>query len=187
MKQALLLVDIQNDFCPGGSLAVPEGDTIVEPVNRLVEKFDRAELPVFLSRDWHPGDHCSFKDHGGDWPPHCVADTEGAAFHPNLKVPSRGIVISKATTKDSDAYSAFEGTSLKDRLLSLKVTDLIIAGLATDYCVKATVLDALGEGFKVTVVEEGIRGVNVNPEDDKKAIEDMKKAGALFSPVKELV
>ena len=178
--KALVLVDIQKDFCPGGALAVTGGDRVVEPANILMEKFESAGLPVFLTRDWHPADHSSFSENGGTWPVHCVAETDGAAFHDDLKISSHAVIISKATEKDTDAYSGFEGTDLADRLRSLKVTETVILGLATDYCVKNTVIDALKEKFSVSVVTEGIRAVEVNPGDGEKAIDEMKKAGARF-------
>ena len=180
MKKALLHVDIQNDFCPGGSLAVIEGDMVVQPANELTRRFESMGLPVFFTRDWHPVNHSSFKDNGGDWPPHCVADTQGAAFHTDLYRPDSAVIISKATEAGSDAYSGFEGTDLADRLKALGVTGIVVTGLATDYCVKNTVLDGLKHGFSVEVVQEAIRAVNVNPGDGEKAIEEMKHAGALF-------
>lgn len=184
--KALILVDIQKDFCPGGALAVNEGDAVVAPANRLMEKFGNEGLPVFLTRDWHPVNHSSFKENGGIWPPHCVANTDGAAFHDDLRVSEHAVIISKAAEVENDSYSGFEGTDLGERLRSLKVRDTIILGLATDYCVKNTVLDALKEGFSVTVIEEGIRAVNVETDDGKKAIDEMKKAGAEFISIENL-
>ncbi|PKL38471.1 MAG: nicotinamidase [Spirochaetae bacterium HGW-Spirochaetae-1] len=178
MKQALIIVDIQKDFCPGGSLAVKEGDSVVEPSNRLVTYFEKKGLPIFFTRDWHTADHSSFMEQGGIWPPHCVAGTDGARFHETLHVPGQAVIISKAAERSADAYSGFEGTDLADRLRSLRVRDLVVAGLATDYCVKNTVLDALKEGFSVTVALDAIRAVNVNPGDGERAIEEMKKGGA---------
>jgi len=178
--KALILVDIQKDFCPGGTLAVTEGDQVVKPANRLMEDFEKNGLPVFLTRDWHPANHSSFKENGGFWPSHCIADTDGAAFHNGLKISKHAVIISKATDIDSDAYSGFQGTDLKERLRSLKITELIILGLATDYCVKNTVMDALSNGFSVSVVNEGIRAVDVKIGDGDRAIEEMKAAGAFF-------
>lgn len=184
--KALILVDIQKDFCPGGALAVSDGDMVVEPANILMKKFESAGLPVFVTRDWHTPDHSSFSENGGTWPVHCVAETDGAAFHDDLKVSSHAVIISKAMEKDTDAYSGFEGTDLADRLRSLKVTETVILGLATDYCVKNTVLDALKEKFSVSVVTEGIRAVEVNPGDGKAAIDEMKAAGARFVSVESI-
>ncbi|MFQ6674900.1 MAG: bifunctional nicotinamidase/pyrazinamidase [Fidelibacterota bacterium] len=185
-KTALVIVDLQNDFCPGGSLAVPDGDRVVPVANRLIRRFQDAGLPVFATRDWHPADHCSFKDQGGPWPPHCVQNTEGARFHPSLNLPESATIISKATTSEKDAYSGFDGTDLASRLRKTGTENIVVCGLATDYCVKATVLDGLAEGLNVTVVEDGIRGVNVHPGDSRKAIDEMKKAGGTVLPEKDL-
>jgi len=187
MKKTLILVDIQKDFCPGGSLAVKEGDRVVEPSNRLVAYFEEMGLPIFFTRDWHTADHSSFREQGGIWPPHCVAGTDGARFHEALHVPGQAVIISKATERNADAYSGFEGTDLADRLRSLRVRHLVVAGLATDYCVKNTVLDALKEGFSVTVAMDAIRAVDVNPGDGEKAIEEMKKGGADFIVTREIL
>ena len=175
---ALLVVDMQNDFMPGGALGVTDGDQIVPEVNRLIELFSDRGLPVVLSRDWHPPDHCSFKEQGGVWPVHCVQDTSGAAFTPDLKMPSDPRLISKATRVDHEAYSAFDGTGLNDILTRLHVTRVFIVGLATDYCVVETVKDARRAGFEVVVPENGVRAVNVHPEDGPRALEEMIKLGA---------
>ncbi len=175
---ALIIVDVQNDFLPGGNLGVPDGDAVLPVMNRYLELFRRAGLPVYATRDWHPEGHCSFKAQGGPWPPHCVAESEGAAFARELKIGEDVDVISKATTVEKDAYSGFEGTDLAERLRKQKVNRLFIGGLATDYCVLNTVKDALREGFQVLLLEDGIRGVEVNAGDSKKAIEEMHALGA---------
>lgn len=185
MKKALIHVDIQNDFCPGGALAVSEGDKIVGPANELTRYFEAEGFPVFFTRDWHPADHSSFREFGGIWPPHCVADTPGAAFHSSLYRPAGAVIISKATQAGSDAYSGFEGTDLADRLKKMEIGCIVVTGLATDYCVKSTVLDGLKLGFAVEVVREAIRAVNVEPGDGEKAIGEMKRAGAHFFTVAE--
>ena len=185
--KALIIVDIQNDFCPGGTLAVSDGDVVVAPVNVLIASFERAGSPVFLTRDWHPENHCSFSAHGGIWPAHCITGSDGAAFHPRLNVPNTAVIISKADKKDRDAYSGFEGTNLDSELKALGVTGLIVAGLATDYCIKNTVLDALKLGYETSVAEDGIRAVNIEPDDGKKAVREMKEAGAVFKPAAELI
>lgn len=187
MKTALVLVDIQNDFCPGGALPVTDGDKVVGPANELLRYFAEKGLPIFLTRDWHPANHSSFNDFGGPWPTHCVAETKGAAFHPGLKVLENAVIISKAVSSDKDAYSGFEGTNLNDLLKQQEVTDLVIIGLATDYCVKSTVLDVLKNGFLVTVIEEGILAVNVNENDGKLAVEEMKQHGARFATLSEVI
>ena len=179
-KTALIIVDLQNDFCPGGSLPVPDGDQIVPAVNTLVEKFSRAGLPIYATRDWHPLYHASFTAQGGIWPPHCVQDTPGAGFHPDLHLPADATIISKADNPDRDAYSGFEGTNLTSLLTRTGVDQVVVCGLATDYCVKATVLDGLKAGLKVTVVEDAIRGVDVEPGDSRKALTELSNAGAIL-------
>ncbi|HEY7195968.1 MAG TPA: bifunctional nicotinamidase/pyrazinamidase [Gaiellaceae bacterium] len=186
---ALLIVDFQNDFCPGGALAVPEGDRIAEP---LAELLDRFEL-VVATRDWHPADHGSFAGvevdpaewHGTDppsiWPVHCVQGTPGAELHPALDRAKVDVVIDKGQDRNSQGYSAFQDTRLGNLLRERGVDRLFVAGLATDYCVKNSVLDALREGFDVTVVEDAIRGVEVEPGDSKRAVEEMREAGARFA------
>ncbi len=175
---ALIVVDVQNDFLPGGNLAVPEGDAVVPIMNRYLALFRQSKLPVYATRDWHPEGHCSFRAQGGPWPPHCVANSEGAAFADDLDLGDDVTVISKATTVEKDAYSGFEGTDLAERLRKQKVNRLFIGGLATDYCVLNTVKDALKEGFKVLLLADGIRGVEVNAGDSEQAISEMRALGA---------
>ena len=177
---ALVLVDVQNDFLPGGSLAVPEGDQILTPIKRWLAEFIRAGLPVFVTRDWHPTDHCSFRAHGGPWPPHCVAGTGGAQFPSGLGLERdpRITVISKGTSPEADAYSGFEGTDLHARLQSAGVRRLFVGGLATDYCVLNTVLDARRLGYEVELLERAIRPVEVHAGDGAKATAAMIDAGA---------
>jgi nicotinamidase/pyrazinamidase len=175
-KRALLIVDVQNDFCPGGALGVEEGDRVVEPLNRLARAFlERGDL-VVKSRDWHPATTRHFADYGGTWPVHCVQETAGAEFHSDLINDPRIIIISKGTG-DEDSYSAFDGTDLAARLREQKVGEVWVGGLATDYCVKQTALDALREGFRVKAVEDGMRAVNMRPGDDERAMEEMRSAG----------
>jgi nicotinamidase/pyrazinamidase len=175
---ALIVVDVQNDFLPGGSLAVPEGDAVVPVLNRYLAEFSAHELPVYATRDWHPVNHCSFKARGGTWPPHCVAESPGAQFAALLKFPSGTFVISKATQQDKDAYSGFEGTDLDARLRTRKIKRLFIGGLATDYCVLNTVRDALRLGHEVYLLTDAIRAVNVKPDDGRKADAEMRRLGA---------
>ncbi|HEY3081257.1 MAG TPA: bifunctional nicotinamidase/pyrazinamidase [Chloroflexota bacterium] len=182
---ALILVDVQNDFCPGGSLAVPEGDRVVPALNRELERFTRAGRPVVASRDWHPAETTHFQSGGGPWPPHCVQDQPGARFHPALRLPRDAVVVSKGTGPREDAYSAFQardvqGRALADILRGRGVRHLVVGGLATDYCVRATVLDALRQGFQVTVLEDAIRGVDLQPGDSERARAEMLDAGARF-------
>ena len=178
MSTALVLVDLQRDFFPGGALPVPEGDAIVEPVNRLIEMFQQEGLPMFATRDWHPADHCSFEARGGPWPAHCIRDTIGATLHPRVHLPADVPVISKATGRDRDAYSGFESTDLAERLRAAHARRLVVCGLATDICVKNTVLDARARDFAVQVVREATRGVDAAPGDSRRALEEMKAAGA---------
>ena len=175
---ALIVVDVQNDFCPGGALAVKDGDKVIPPLNALVDAFTTSNLPVCFTRDWHPPDHSSFRENGGPWPSHCVRNSRGAGFHPDLHVPKNALVVSKATEPDKEAYSGFQGTELSSTLKRMGVTELFVGGLATDYCVKNTVGDALEEGFLVNVLTDCVRGVNLKRTDSAKALRWMKVRGA---------
>lgn len=177
-KTALIVVDVQNDFCPGGALPVFAGDSVIPILNRYADLFSRSGAPIYATRDWHPENHVSFKERGGRWPPHCLQGTKGAEFHPRLTLPKNAVVVSKGTDPDKDAYSGFQGTDLAARLRRREVGRLFVGGLATDYCVKNTVLDALEAGFETVLLEDASRGVEVQPGDSRKAIEEMKKAGA---------
>jgi nicotinamidase/pyrazinamidase len=181
---ALLIVDVQRDFCPGGALPVPQGDRIVPAINRLL---GMTRWVTVATRDWHPRDHCSFKAQGGIWPSHCVADTDGAAFHPELRVSKIRHVVSKAVNKDSEAYSGFQGTDLARRLQTRNIRRVFVCGLATDYCVKATALDARRAGLDVVVIEDAIRGVEVHPGDCAAALAEMKAAGIAFAYAADLI
>ncbi|MCD2516608.1 isochorismatase family protein [Massilia sp. G4R7] len=176
---ALLIVDMQNDFLPGGSLGVPEGDRVIDPINTLIELYAGRGLPVYASRDWHPGDHCSFSAQGGPWPPHCVADTAGAAFSNALRLPENAIVVSKAVTAAEDAYSAFNGTGLARAMLAEGINRVTVCGLATDYCVLNTVLDGIEAGFEILLALEGTRAVEVTAGDGDRAIARMLTRGAV--------
>ncbi len=178
MKQALIVVDVQRDFCPGGALAVADGDKIIPAVNELVRAFERASLPVFFTRDWHPRNHISFKAYGGVWPPHCVQNTPGASFHPLLEVPSGAEVIDKGTLRTDDTYSNFQGTDLAQRLRSLQVERIYVVGLATDYCVKNTAIDGVREGFETYVITDCVKGVNLRRTDSATALRTMVSRGA---------
>ncbi len=175
---ALIVVDVQNDFLPGGSLAVPDGDAVVPVLNRYLAVFSARELPVYVTRDWHPANHCSFKARGGPWPPHCVAESDGARFAKDLRLPEDATIISKATTPDKDAYSGFEGTDLGARLRALGARRVFVGGLATDYCVLNTVRDARKHGYDVLLLTDAIRAVNVKPDDGRKAEEEMRRLDA---------
>ena len=174
-KRALIVVDVQNDFCPGGTLAVPHGDEVVGPLNGVIDEFLERGEPVYKSRDWHPPTTKHFADYGGVWPVHCVQNTKGAEFHPALRDDPRITVISKGLG-DTDCYSAFDETDLLDQLRRQNVEEVVVGGLATDYCVKSTVLDALKNGFKVKALENAMRAVDVQP--GERAIQEMRNAGA---------
>ncbi len=180
VKDALIVVDMQRDFMPGGALPVQEGDKIVPRLNQYIRLFFERGLPVFFTRDWHPPDHISFKDQGGVWPPHCVQDTEGAKFHPDLYIPpDNRFIISKGTSRDFDAYSGFQGTMLDQLLKERGIRRVFVGGVATDYCVKNTVLGAINLGYEAFLLLDGIKGVDVKQGDSERAIEDMLGAGAI--------
>jgi nicotinamidase/pyrazinamidase len=184
-RTILVVVDVQKDFCPGGALAVRGGDQVVPKLNEYIKMFNEAKAPIILTRDWHPPDHSSFKSQGGPWPPHCVQNTEGAKFHPDLLVPTTGEIVSKADKRD-EAYSFFQGTDLAQMLRQRGIKRLLVGGLATDYCVKETILDGLKYGFEVYYLEDASRGVNVNPGDSDKALSEMMHGGAKRISLSEL-
>ncbi len=175
---ALLIVDVQNDFLPGGALAIERGDEVIPVLNRYLEKAREAGAPVYASRDWHPAGHLSFQDQGGDWPPHCLQDTEGAAFSSSLALPADAVVVTKGVRFDQDQYSVFDQTGFAERLKKDGVKRLVVGGLAQDVCVLSTVLDARKEGFEVLLLEEGSRPVAA--EGGIEALTKMIKAGAKF-------
>lgn len=183
---ALLIVDMQNDFLPGGSLAVPRGDEVAAVLNRYIKSFASRNLPVYATRDWHPERHCSFRAQGGIWPPHCVAGTPGAEFAAALQLPPSAVIISKATTAEQDAYSGFEGTNLDQQLHAANIHRLFIGGLATDYCVLGTVRDALKLGYRVLLLVDAIRAVDVRPGDGLRAEQEMLGLGAGRITVEEI-
>ncbi len=178
-NSALIAVDIQNDFCPGGALPVPDGDAVVYSMNLYITKFSKMGLPVYFTRDWHPQNHISFKTNGGIWPEHCVQETYGAELHKKLLIPSRAVIISKGISPDNEGYSGFQGTDLDKRLKAKNIRQLFIGGLATDYCVKSTVLDALHAGFDVVFLSDASKGVDVNTGDSEQAIDEMLREGAV--------
>ncbi len=176
---ALILVDVQLDFLPGGSLAVPRGDEVVPALNRYIAVFRGLTLPVVATRDWHPPDHCSFKAQGGPWPPHCVAGSAGAHFATLLDLPCEAHIVSKATSRDRDAYSGFEGTGLDDWLRRAGASRVFVGGLATDYCVLNTVRDALRFGYATFLLLDAVRAVDVAAGDGARAIDEMRRLGAM--------
>jgi nicotinamidase/pyrazinamidase len=177
-SDALVIVDVQNDFCPGGALAVAEGDHVVPVLNRWIDRARRAGALVVATRDWHPANHMSFAAQGGPWPMHCVQETAGAAFHPDLDLPEDTLIVSKGTDPGDEGYSMLQGTGLSSRLKEAGVKRLWVGGLALDYCVRATVLDGVEAGFEVHVLLDATRAVNLQPEDGAKSIKRMKSAGA---------
>lgn len=179
-SDALLVVDVQRDFLPGGSLAVPDGDAVIGPLNAYIRAFDTRGLPIFFTRDWHPANHCSFAIRGGPWPVHCVQGTPGAAWAEGLDVTAADQIVSKATQATAEAYSAFSGTNLLSLLQDLGVHRVFVGGLATDYCVLQTASDARVHGFDVVVLKDAIRGVNVQPDDEARALNQMQARGATF-------
>jgi nicotinamidase-related amidase len=176
MPEALIIVDFQNDFTPGGALPVRDGHLIADRVNELAAD-PRFDL-VVATRDWHPADHGSFEKHGGPWPVHCVQGTEGAELHPSLARADVDVVVDAGTDRAKDGYSGFEDTGLAELLRERGIDKVTIVGLATDYCVKYTAFDALREGLEVTIDTEGVRGVEVSEGDSERSLEDLRAAGA---------
>ncbi len=184
-RPALLVVDVQNDFCPGGALAVPDGDGIIPRVNRTIELFVHRGLPVLATRDWHPAVTKHFKEFGGAWPPHCVQGTKGARFHPDLRLPKDAVILSKGMDPEQDSYSGFQalndgGRDLESVVHDLAIDELFVCGLATDYCVRATALDAQRRGIRVRVLDDAIKGVDLKAGDSQAALAEMRRAGVPF-------
>jgi nicotinamidase/pyrazinamidase len=190
INKALLIVDVQNDFCPGGALGVQNGDRIVPILNRYIERFAQAGMPIFVTRDWHPPMTSHFNTAGGVWPPHCIQGSKGAEFHPELRISNEAIILSKGTGVDEDSYSAFaaadaRGVPLQDLLRQRGIERIYVGGLATDYCVKETVLEGLMQGFEVVLLQDAVCGVNLQPEDSARAIDAMVKAGVTVASTVE--
>jgi nicotinamidase/pyrazinamidase len=177
---ALLIIDVQNDFCAGGSLVVPDGDAVVPVLNRWITAALAAGIPVYLSRCWHPAGHVSFRERGGPWPPHCVQGTRGADFHPALDRPPGAPIVTKGDNPDRDNYSDFHETDLEQRLRQQGVRRLWVGGLALDYCVRATVLDGLRAGLEVRLIRAATRAVEVNPGDGERALAEIRASGAII-------
>ncbi len=175
---ALLIVDVQNDFCPGGALAIAEGDRIIPVVNRWISIFSERRLPIFASRDWHPRNHISFQPEGGPWPPHCIQDTQGAGFHPALHLPEPTVVVTKGVRFDQDQNSAFDQTGLGDHLQRKGIRRIFVAGLALDVCVLATAMDARQSGLEVRLISAGTRAVNAA--DGAEALARMRASGVVL-------
>jgi nicotinamidase/pyrazinamidase len=180
-KSVLLLVHLQNDFFPGGALAVPKGEQVIPVANACIRFFAREGFSIVATRDWHPENHSSFLAQGGPWPPHCVQGSRGSQFYPDLKMPPGTLIVSAATNARTDSHSGFDGTSLEDRLEDLEAQTLFVVGLATDYWVKQSVLDACRLGFRVVVLEDGVCGMDDQSEDSDKALQEMQAAGAMIA------
>lgn len=185
-RQALIIVDVQNDFCPGGKLAVNEGDQVIEPINKMIGLARSMGFPVIATRDYHPARTTHFASYGGVWPEHCVQDTEGVKFHPNLKIDGETIIVSKGIGEEENAYSGFDGKTeqgltLEQVLREYRITKVYVAGLATDYCVKATAIDAAKLGFNTHLLKDAIKAVNLNLEDEENALREMRAAGVWFT------
>lgn len=184
-KDALIVVDMQKDFMPWGVLPVKDADKLIPTINRYVEKFESRGLPVFFTRDWHPENHISFKGYGGVWPPHCVANTDGANFHPHLKIPSDNkFIISKGTSPEFDAYSGFQGTVLDNLLKERGIKRVFVCGVATDFCIKNTAIGAINLGYQVFILLDGIKGVFENSSEE--AIKILLEEGAVLVSYDEL-
>jgi len=182
-RAALLVIDVQVDFCPGGALPVPNGDLVIPVLNKYLELFNKRGTPIFASRDWHPQDSKHFIGNGGIWPPHCVQGSRGARFHPEIMLPKETIVISKGMAAWDNGYSAMQGltengTPFTMLLRHMKLDRLFVGGLATDYCVKETVIEALQEGFGITLLIDAVRGVDLQRGNAELAIAAMVEAGA---------
>jgi nicotinamidase/pyrazinamidase len=176
---AILIVDVQRDFCPGGALPIPNGDRVVKPLNRWLEAAAAAAgVPVYASRDWHPDRHPSFTEFGGAWPPHCLQDTDGAQFHPDLALPGGTVIVTKGVRFDRDQYSAFDATGLATELRSRDISRVWVGGLALDVCVHATVVDARREGLDVVVIVDATLPVTID--GGARAEDEMRRAGAAF-------
>jgi nicotinamidase/pyrazinamidase len=176
---ALVVIDVQNDFLPGGSLAVREGDQVIPVLNSYIDQFINRQLPVLATRDWHPANHCSFVQQGGLWPEHCIADTKGAEFASALHLPASVYIFSKATEAEQDDYSDFANPAFKEQLDKMAIRRLFIGGLATEYCVLNTVLDALDYHYQVLLLTDAIRAINVRRQDGEIAINEMIQKGAI--------
>ena len=178
---ALIVVDMQRDFMPGGALPVPEADTIVPIINRYIQIFENRGGTIIATRDWHPANHISFTTRGGPWPPHCIQGTSGAEFHPELVLPRNTIIVSKATDPDKEAYSGFDDTDLNNILQERSVSRIFVCGVATNYCVKATAIDGVKLGYTVIVLLDAVRGIDIPPGSVDKALNEMLDTGIILA------
>jgi nicotinamidase/pyrazinamidase len=189
---ALIVVDMQNDFMPGGALPVPNALTIIPTINRYVELFEKVNATIVFTRDWHPKNHASFKSRGGPWPPHCIQNTYGAELHPDLMVPKSAVIISKAFKEDEEAYSGFKGIELESKkdlnsiLRSREVKRVFVSGVATEYCVKATALDAVDLGYQVFLLVDAVKGINQPPGSEEQAVNEMLAKGVVAITINDI-
>ena len=181
LKSALVVVDVQNDFCEGGVLAAQSTSSLIGPLNQVVDSCTVAGMSVFFTRDWHPLDHSSFLSQGGPWPPHCVRNTRGAAFPDRLHVSSDATIVNKGVAKNDDGYSMFGGTNLAETLAALEIGGLAVCGIAAEYCVLESVRDACRRGFRTVVLEDLVRAIEVRPGDLQRALHEMEALGAVLS------
>jgi len=186
-KSALIIVDMQNDFMPGGALPVKDGDKIIPLINRYIQLFRERNRPIYATRDWHPENHISFKERGGPWPKHCVQGTWGAEFHPDLDLPRETVIIDKAYREDRDAYSGFQETVLDLDLRRKNIKRIFLVGVATEYCVKATALDGINLGYEVILLIDAVKGVNLKPGDSDRAVKEMIENGVIVAEYNELI
>ncbi len=186
-NDALIVVDVQNDFCPGGSAAVEDGDAVARKLSDLALNFRTKEGRVFATQDWHPTSHRSFAQNGGIWPAHCVRGTDGAVFHADLKLPVGSVIIRKGQDEQSQAYSGFDGTTLDSHLKRLDIRRIFVGGLSTEYAVQHTVYDALQKGYTAFLITDAISAVNANPNDDQRAVDTMFASGAKLVTTSELI
>jgi nicotinamidase/pyrazinamidase len=180
MKKALIVIDVQHDFCEGGVLAARDTNSLISPLNFFIELCRTKSIPLFFTRDWHPANHQSFKNNGGPWPIHCVQGSWGAAFPKNLLIPEGATIIDKETKPDQVSYSDFQSTGLGEKLKELNIKEIAVCGIATEYCVKAGTLDGLKLGFRAVVLTDLIRPIEVKDGDATAALNEMKDAGAIL-------
>lgn len=184
---ALLILDLQNDFCVGGSVAIAGGHTVAAQMAKAAAYFAAAGIPIYATQDWHPADHASFRTKGGPWPPHCVQGTPGAELHPDLNLPASAIIVRKGATPTKDAYSGFVDSDLEERLIAAGVKRVFVGGLATDYVVLNTVIDTLDIGLETYVIADAIDSMDIEPNDGLRALHLMQTTGAVIIAMADLL
>jgi nicotinamidase/pyrazinamidase len=184
---ALLVIDLQNDFCPGGSIAIAGGNAVAAQMAKAAAYFAEAQAPIYATQDWHPKEHASFRTKGGPWPPHCIQNTPGAALHPDLELPANAIVVKKGATSTKDAYSGFVDSNLEDQLIAAGIKRVVVGGLATDYVVLNTVIDTLDIGIETYVLTDAVDAMNIEPNDGLRALHLMQTTGATLITLADLL